>query len=103
MGTAAALKALSCASVREFSHNGQSLIFFVFPHLLVASGGICERHKSYVEATTTVPKSLNTGIVTTVNYGKAVPARVSQLTFTHEVGHNFGSPVSEHAIFFSFL
>ncbi|KAK3787925.1 hypothetical protein RRG08_020372 [Elysia crispata] len=58
----------------------------------VASGGICERHKSYVEATTTVPKSLNTGIVTTVNYGKAVPARVSQLTFTHEVGHNFGSP-----------
>ena len=59
----------------------------------VASGGICERHKSYVERDETVPKSLNTGIVTTVNYGKAVPARVSQLTFTHEVGHNFGSPV----------
>ncbi|GFN81219.1 disintegrin and metalloproteinase domain-containing protein 10-like [Plakobranchus ocellatus] len=58
----------------------------------VASGGICERHKSYVEREETVPKSLNTGIVTTVNYGKAVPARVSQLTFTHEVGHNFGSP-----------
>ncbi|GFS23813.1 disintegrin and metalloproteinase domain-containing protein 10, partial [Elysia marginata] len=59
----------------------------------VASGGICERHKTYMENQETVPKSLNTGIVTTVNYGKAVPARVSQLTFTHEVGHNFGSPV----------
>ncbi|CAL1539676.1 unnamed protein product, partial [Lymnaea stagnalis] len=58
----------------------------------VASGGICERHKSYMERDETVPKSLNTGIVTTVNYGKAVPSRVSQLTFTHEVGHNFGSP-----------
>ncbi|XP_005111940.2 disintegrin and metalloproteinase domain-containing protein 10 [Aplysia californica] len=58
----------------------------------VASGGICERHRSYLERDETVPKSLNTGIVTTVNYRKAVPARVSQLTFTHEVGHNFGSP-----------
>ncbi|KAK0067743.1 disintegrin and metalloproteinase domain-containing protein 10 [Biomphalaria pfeifferi] len=58
----------------------------------VASGGICEKHKNYLERDETVPKSLNTGIVTTVNYGKAVPSRVSQLTFTHEVGHNFGSP-----------
>ncbi|KAH9495674.1 Disintegrin and metalloproteinase domain-containing protein 10 [Bulinus truncatus] len=58
----------------------------------VASGGICEKHKNYLERDETVPKSLNTGIVTTVNYGKAVPPRVSQLTFTHEVGHNFGSP-----------
>lgn len=38
---------------------------------------------------------MNTGIVTFENYGTTVPSRVSHITFTHEVGHNFGSPVSE--------
>ena len=74
-------------------------------HLKVASGGICERHRKYYERDSTVWKSLNTGIVTTVNYRKAVPARVSQLTFSHEVGHNFGSPVCFFLcdIFYRFL
>ncbi|PVD36306.1 hypothetical protein C0Q70_03285 [Pomacea canaliculata] len=57
-----------------------------------AAGGVCERHKDYPEGGGRVSKSLNTGIVTVINYGKAVPARVSQLTFAHEIGHNFGSP-----------
>lgn len=61
---------------------------------LGAAGGVCERHKDYPEGGGRVSKSLNTGIVTVINYGKAVPARVSQLTFAHEIGHNFGSPVS---------
>ena len=35
---------------------------------------------------------MNTGIISIENYGSTVPSRVSHLTFTHEIGHNFGSP-----------
>ena len=37
--------------------------------------------------------TLNTGIVTLLNYGRRVPEGVSHLTFVHELGHNFGSQV----------
>lgn len=57
-----------------------------------ASGGICDKHKSYEESGSRVFKSLNTGIITLLNYGQRVPPRISTLTFAHEVGHNFGSP-----------
>lgn len=58
-----------------------------------ASGGICERYKAYTESDGIVYKSLNTGIVTLLNYGSRMPVMISTLTFSHEVGHNFGSPV----------
>ncbi|KAK2193932.1 hypothetical protein NP493_4g01002 [Ridgeia piscesae] len=57
-----------------------------------ASGGICDQHKLYDENGQKVHKSLNTGIITLLNYGQRVPPRISTLTFAHEVGHNFGSP-----------
>ena len=65
-------------------------------YITAASGGLCERFKQFTEGSKRVGKSLNTGIVTTINYGKEVPSKVSQLTFAHEVGHNFGSPVSDN-------
>lgn len=63
-----------------------------------ASGGICEKYKTYTETVgglyQSTKRSLNTGIITFVNYNSRVPPKVSQLTLAHEIGHNFGSPVS---------
>lgn len=55
------------------------------------SGGICDKFTLFKDG---VGKSLNTGIITFQNYGSQVPSKVSHITFAHEVGHNFGSPVS---------
>ena len=56
-----------------------------------AAGGICEIARRYSDGRT---KTLNTGVVTFINYNKQVPSRVSEVTFAHELGHNFGSKVS---------
>ena len=47
-----------------------------------SAGGICENR-------------FNTGIVTILNYRQRVPTQVTVLTLAHEVGHNFGSEVSD--------
>nr|XP_054926467.1 disintegrin and metalloproteinase domain-containing protein 10-like [Dermacentor andersoni] len=39
--------------------------------------------------------SLNTGIITFLNYGDHVSQASSEITFCHEIGHNFGSPHDE--------
>ncbi|KAH9388877.1 Disintegrin and metalloproteinase domain-containing protein 10, partial [Tyrophagus putrescentiae] len=61
-----------------------------------ASGGICEKYKTYTEniggRQVQTKRSLNTGIITFVNYNSRVPPKVSELTLAHEIGHNFGSP-----------
>ncbi|XP_035212925.1 disintegrin and metalloproteinase domain-containing protein 10-like [Stegodyphus dumicola] len=52
------------------------------------AGGVCEKNGHYRGSL----KSLNTGIITLLNYGKHVPPVVSHVTLAHEIGHNFGSP-----------
>lgn len=55
-----------------------------------ASGGICEKYKSYTENVhgrqIQTKRSLNTGIITFVNYNSRVPPKVSELTLAHELG-----------------
>ena len=68
-------------------------IYLDFPPLFLISsspGGICERYQTFAGG---VRRTLNTGIVTLLNYGRRVPTGVSALTFAHEAGHNFGSQV----------
>lgn len=60
-----------------------------------AAGGICERGTRFRDGK---KKNLNTGVVTFINYGKKVSQKVSQITFAHETGHNFGSPVSNNSL-----
>ena len=52
-------------------------------------GGICEEFTQFSGGS----RTLNTGIVTLLNYGSRVPTAVTAITFTHEAGHNFGSQV----------
>ena len=50
-------------------------------------GGLCEQRTSVQGQS----KSLNTGMITLINFNNRMPDKVSQLTFAHEVGHSLGS------------
>lgn len=77
---------------RDFVGGTLGLAWVASPQYNTA-GGICQVFQRYNEGSRGwVFRSLNTGIVTLVNYGNRVPTRVSQLTLAHEIGHNFGSP-----------
>lgn len=79
---------------RDFTGGTLGLAWVASPQ--GASGGICEEYKAYTENSggrhIQTKRSLNTGIITFVNYNSRVPPKVSQLTLAHEIGHNFGSP-----------
>ena len=53
-------------------------------------GGICEDGINLNVGT----RYLNTAIVTLLNYNQRQPRPVTVITVAHELGHNFGSPVS---------
>lgn len=59
------------------------------------AGGLCEKFQSDVALQLTSDYtgrvSLNTGVVTFVNKNVRVPHRISEVTFAHELGHNFGA------------
>ncbi|XP_054926180.1 disintegrin and metalloproteinase domain-containing protein 10-like [Dermacentor andersoni] len=59
-------------------------------------GGICEPYQRTGEGEGGMRRSafasLNTGIITFQNHNGRVPQRVTEITFAHELGHNFGSP-----------
>lgn len=56
------------------------------------NAGVCGKYGKIRDSNKgIVSRSLNTGIVTLINYNQDVPSRVSQITLAHEVGHNFGS------------
>ncbi|XP_076059837.1 zinc-dependent metalloprotease kuz isoform X2 [Oratosquilla oratoria] len=79
---------------RDFTGGTLGLAWVASPS--GASGGICEKYKTYTENMGgfrhSEKRSLNTGIITFLNYNSRVPPKVSQLTLAHEIGHNFGSP-----------
>ena len=67
---------------RDFANGVLGLAYVAQPGT-TGGGGICS-------------STLNTGIVTLLNFGRRVPENINQLTFAHELGHNFGSGVSGH-------
>ncbi|KAM7315463.1 putative ADAM-10 [Ixodes scapularis] len=69
------------------------------------AGGICDKFQSgsslHSSSSFLGRLSLNTGIVTFLNQNSRVPERITHITFTHELGHNFGSPVLLHHTVFN--
>ena len=58
------------------------------------AGGICERNGYFVgtDEMASGHYSLNSLVVSQLNAGQRLPAGVTSLTVTHELGHSFGAP-----------
>ena len=56
-----------------------------------SSGGICDKNKQHTENGDRQSKSLNTRVITAVNYGRELSPRISYLNFAHQMGHSLGA------------
>ncbi|KAK0059152.1 disintegrin and metalloproteinase domain-containing protein 10, partial [Biomphalaria pfeifferi] len=75
---------------RDFDGGTLGLAWVATPES--RNSGVCGKFGAVRDSTNKISdRSLNTGIVTFINFKQDVPSRVSQLTFAHEVGHNFGA------------
>ena len=75
---------------RDFDQGVVGLAYIAPQPGVRQSGGVCQRP----ERVSGGVRTLNTGIVTSLNYGRRIPPSLSALTFAHEAGHNFGSNVN---------
>ena len=64
-----------------------------------AAGGICDKFVNYGGGKV---RSYNTGVVTMKLYGRFTPPKISEITFSHELGHGFGSQVCFKFMIFIF-
>ncbi|XP_018539485.1 disintegrin and metalloproteinase domain-containing protein 17a isoform X1 [Lates calcarifer] len=63
---------------------------YVAPSKAQALGGLCPR-PYYPSHSVKKPSYLNTGLTSTMNYGKTILTKEADLVTTHELGHNFGA------------
>ncbi|XP_022090711.1 disintegrin and metalloproteinase domain-containing protein 10-like [Acanthaster planci] len=75
---------------RDFAGGILGLAWMGYPGFSEPPGGICQSQITY--RNDGHPSSLNTAMVTLVNYDTYVPRSVSVTSVMHELGHGFGSP-----------
>ncbi|XP_037602285.1 disintegrin and metalloproteinase domain-containing protein 17-like isoform X1 [Sebastes umbrosus] len=63
---------------------------YVAPSKPQALGGLCPK-PYYPSSSVKKPSYLNTGLTSTMNYGKTILTKEADLVTTHELGHNFGA------------
>ncbi|XP_064387720.1 disintegrin and metalloproteinase domain-containing protein 10-like isoform X3 [Halichondria panicea] len=76
---------------RDFDDGVVGLAYVAPQPGVNAVGGICENIQTFSGDGVTQSLTLNTGIVTILNYNARIPSPISALTFAHQAGHNFGS------------
>ncbi|XP_071164094.1 disintegrin and metalloproteinase domain-containing protein 10-like [Mytilus edulis] len=74
---------------RDFERGILGLAWVASSSFYGAAGGICQKRIRYSEDNKLY--SLNTALVTTLNYGERILGYDCSLVLTHELGHNFGS------------